>query len=154
MNDDQGYEIRIDKNGTWYYNGSEMIRNDIVQWFYQYLDRDESGNYIINMLHDRCRLEVDDAPYVVQKVSPSFSSEDEIDALHLHLNSDEIEELDPKYLRIGKDNVLYCSIRNKRFEARFSRPSYYQLADFIRDDASDGSFYIEIKKKKYILKPQ
>ena len=42
-------DICIDKDGIWYFRGAEMKRQDIVQYFYQYLRRDGDGNYLIEM---------------------------------------------------------------------------------------------------------
>ena len=59
--------IRIDKNGVWYYKGAEMFRREIVNFFYQNLRQDESGRYLIELPNDRCYLEVEDAPFVVSR---------------------------------------------------------------------------------------
>ena len=37
------FEIKIDKEGVWYYNGAEMFRKDILDIFFQHLKRDEDG---------------------------------------------------------------------------------------------------------------
>ena len=61
-------QIRIDKDGVWYYKGAEMFRKEIVNFFYQNLRQDESGNYLIELENDRCYLEVEDTPFVVRSV--------------------------------------------------------------------------------------
>ena len=60
--------IRIDKEGVWYYKGAEMFRKEIVNFFYQNLKRDESCQYLIELENDRCYLDVEDTPFVIRSV--------------------------------------------------------------------------------------
>ena len=143
-------DIRIDKDGVWYFKGAEMIRKDIVQLFYQHLNRETSGRYTIEMPNDRCYLDVEDAPFVVKAVYPEETSTD-VTAIRLYLNDETLEELDPNSLRIGEDNILYCSVRENRFDARFSRASYYQIANFIKQDHEDNCFYLSLNGGKFII---
>jgi hypothetical protein len=69
-------EIRIDKDGIWYFHGEEMKRQDIVQYFYQHLKKDSAGNYLIEIKNDRCLVSVEDAPYVIRSVAVSCSKND------------------------------------------------------------------------------
>jgi hypothetical protein len=146
--------IRVDKNGVWYFHGAEMFRMEIVNLFYQHLRRDESGRYIIELGPDRCYIEVEDSPYVVKAVY-SFNSEESGDAsLYLLLNNEDLDQLDPTTVRIGAHNVMYCSVKDNRFTARFSRPSYYQLADFICHDEEADSYYISLNNERYYIQDE
>ncbi len=137
--------IKIDKNGVWFYNGMEMTRKDIVKLFYDHLKRDESGEYIIELDDDRSVIEVKDVPYVVKAVHKKDKY------MEILLNDSTIEKLDPSTLRVGIENVLYCSVRNGKFEARFSRPAYYQIAEFIEYKNEKNSFYIPLNKRNYYI---
>ena len=152
--ENQDFEIRIDRNGVWYYNGAEMLRKDIVQMFYDHLTKDDSGRYVIEMPNDRCYVVVEDTPFVVQRVNHIASSDGTSEALQLHLSDEKDEALNPESLYITPDNVLYCSVRNNLFTARFSRAAYYQIADFFKCDNDTERFYLEINGKKYILRHQ
>jgi hypothetical protein len=68
-NQNNHYEIFIDKNGIWYFRGAEMERRDIVQYFYQHFRRDNEGNYLIEINGDRCYVGVEDVPYIIRSVS-------------------------------------------------------------------------------------
>ena len=46
--------IRIDRNGVWYFRGMEMTRFEIVQYFYNHLQRDANGKYRIEIADDQC----------------------------------------------------------------------------------------------------
>jgi len=137
--------IKIDKNGVWFYNGMEMFRKDIVKLFYDHLKRDESGKYIIELGDDRSVIEVEDAPYVVKAV---YKKDKYIEIL---LNDSTTEKLDPSSLRVGRENVLYCTVRDEKFEARFSRAAYYQIAEFIEYKNEKNSFYIPLNKRNYYI---
>ncbi|MBN2515964.1 MAG: DUF1285 domain-containing protein [Deltaproteobacteria bacterium] len=143
--------IRVDKNGVWYFHDAEMFRKDIVNLFYENLRRDESGRYIIELGNDRCYIEVEDSPYVVKAVYTFNSKESEEEVIYLLLNNEDLDQLDPATVRIGADNVMYCSVKDNCFTARFSRASYYQLADFIRHDEDTDSYYIFINNEKYYI---
>jgi hypothetical protein len=151
-NDSVSFSIKIDKEGVWYYNGQEMFRKDIVNLFYSCLKRDESGKYVIEMENDWCFIEVEDAPFVVKTVFKSLSGEQgEKETIQLLLNDSTSEELDPSTLRVGKDNVLYCSVKNGEFDARFSRASYYQIAEFIEYEKEKDAYYISLNRQHFYI---
>ena len=59
------------------------------------------------------------------------------------------EVLDLDTLSIGRGNILYCRVFGRRFSARFCRPAYYQLAQFVREDDTGQGFYIELNGDRY-----
>jgi hypothetical protein len=129
------YEIQIDREGIWYFRGTEMIRQDIVQYFYQHLKSDNAGTFYIEIEDEQCRVGVEDVPYVIKSVDLVHSQKDETACLVISLTDGNTEMLNlDKPMRIGKDNVLYCRVRKGKFEARFSRPAYYQLCGYIEYD--------------------
>jgi len=145
-------QIRIDKEGVWYYKGAEMFRKEIVNFFYQNLRQDETGNYLIELENDRCYLEVEDTAIVVRSVRQALSEKDGKTAFYLLLSDDTVDLLNPATLRIGKENVLYCTVKEDRFEARFLRPAYYQLAGDIEYDEDQDKYFIPLNGERYYLK--
>lgn len=146
--------IFIDQEGDWYYRGSPMERADIVSHLCQHLRRDESsGQYIIQMVRQRCYLEVEDTPLVVTSVSHEKKREEQgqeelyLSIKHLITN----EPLNPTSLWVGKENVLYCKVMEDKISARFLRPAYYQLAEFIHEDKEDHRFYLLLSGKRYYI---
>ena len=144
--------IRIDKEGVWYYRGAEMFRREIVNFFYQNLKRDESGQYLLELENDRCYLEVEDTPFVVRSVHRALSEQENQATLYLLLSDETVEPLDPETLRVGNDNVLYCTVKNNRFDARFSRAGYYQLARDIEYDDRRDYFFIPLNGHRFYIK--
>jgi hypothetical protein len=151
-NDIPPCDIWVDKDGVWYYRGNEMFRKEFVNLFYQNLTRDGFGKYIIEMANDRCYIEVEDAPFVVKSVYKSKSEKNGRETISILLNNSDMDELDLSTLQIKENNVLYCSVKNKTFDARFSRAGYYQLAEFIEYDEDADSYYISLNNQIYTIR--
>jgi uncharacterized protein len=144
--------IRIDKDGVWYYKGNEMFRKDIVKLFYQNLKRDESGSYYIDLENDLASLEVEDTAYVVTAVYKFGSPAGGDERISVLLNDETQEELDYKSLRIGDDNILYCTVKADGHGARFLRSSYYQIAEYFDYDDVGDSYFLPLNGARYYIK--
>jgi uncharacterized protein len=136
-------KLFIDKDGRWFQNGAEIIHPEIYREFNRMLERTSDGGYRVRMGQEICRVEVEDAPFVVTAVS-----RDEQGHVSMELNDGGREMLDPKCLWIGKENVPYCRVKGDSFHARFSRPAYYQLAKFIVTD-DEKEFFLLIDGKRH-----
>jgi hypothetical protein len=135
-------DIRIDAEGVWYYRGAEMTRREIIVLFYDHLRRDESGRYYIEIGAQRYPVDVEDMAYVIREVRWADNGNEAKGRAHLLLSDGSVEELDPDTLKIGADDIPYCSVKGGRFDARFSRSSYYQLAESIQHDPRHDTFSI------------
>jgi uncharacterized protein len=145
-------EIRIDRDGVWYYRNVEMIRTEIVQYFYKHLRRDSQGHYRIELNHEHCSIQVDDVPYVIRSVSSGVEGADGQPAgMVISLSDGSCEELDPETIRIGEKDILYCRVKKNEHEARFSRQAYYQLAENMNHDPQQDLYYITIGNRSYTL---
>ncbi|MBW2599931.1 MAG: DUF1285 domain-containing protein [Deltaproteobacteria bacterium] len=143
--------IRIDKEGVWHYRGARMFRKDILKLFFESLKRDEQGRYLIEFEGDRCLIEVEDTPFVVKAAARDSSGDRENESIEILLSDFTSEKLDPSTLRVGMDNVLYCSIKNRRFEARFSRSGYYQIAELIEYDEERDAYFVPLNRRIYYI---
>jgi len=141
--------IHIDKDARWRYRGTEMVQREIIRLFYERLEIDSSGQYTIRMGNERCRVEVEDAAYVVRKVRYPAGALAEDAPILLLLSDDVYEPLAAETLYVGEKNVLYCMVKNRTFPARFSRPAYYQLAERIDEEA--GSFFLRFGGKRNVI---
>jgi hypothetical protein len=146
--------IFIDREGDWHYGESPMQRADIVSHLCQHLRREESsGLYIIQLGKQRCYLEVEDTPLVVTSVL-SQEQREEADQEEFFLSIKHLstkQPLKPKTLWVGRDNVLYCKVMENTIPARFLRPAYYQLAEFIHEDKEEHRFYLLLGGKHYYI---
>lgn len=144
--------IRIDREGTWHYKGNEMFRKDIVKLFYENLKRDEAGRYYIELENDLASLEVEDTAYVVTAVYKSGSRDEGNERISVLLNDETLEELDCASLRIGDQNILYCTVKADGHDARFLRSSYYQIAEFFDYDDAGDSYFLPLNGARYMIK--
>ena len=144
-------EIKIDKEGVWYYKGAHMFRKDILCIFFEHLKIDECGKYLIELDEECYYLDVEDTAFVVAAVYKTKLQDVGLDQFDVLLNDDSCEKLQINSLYIGKDNVLYCRVKEGKFSARFSRKSYYQLAEYIEQSENENHFYINLNGEKYFI---
>jgi uncharacterized protein len=144
-------EIKIDKEGIWYYKGAHMFRKEILCVFFEHLKIDECGKYLIELNEERCYLDVEDTVFVVGAVYKTKLPDDGRYQIDVILTDDSCEKLEMNSLHIGKDNVLYCRVKEGKFAARFSRNSYYQLAEFIEQSENGNHFFINLNGEQYFI---
>ena len=143
--------IRIDKEGNWYYQGLPIINKEIYLHLNKCLKKDPSGKYVLMMGEEKCYLEVEDTPYVIQEVYLGSATK-RTPPLFVRLNDGTEEELKADTIRVGKENVLYCKVKDAQYDARFLRASYYQLAEFLQHDG--GKYYLLIGTRRiYLQRP-
>jgi hypothetical protein len=147
-------DIKIDKEGIWYYRGAHMFRKDILCIFFENLNLDDCGRYFVQLNQEICYLDVEDTAFVISAVYKTENSDGGHEQIEIVLNDDSRETLDLTTLAVGKDNVMYCRIKEGKFPARFSRKSYYQLAQCIRQDDAEDNFYICLNNQKFMIRNQ
>jgi uncharacterized protein len=144
-------DIKIDKEGIWYYCGAHMFRKEILSVFFEHLKVDKHGKYLIEMGKEVCYLDVEDTAFVVTTVDKKKLDGDAAHHIYIQLTDDSWEKLDLCTLNVGKDNILYCTVKDGKFAARFSRNGYYQLAEFIEHEEKENRFFINLNNKKYFI---
>jgi hypothetical protein len=146
--------IRINKEGIWYHGNNEIWRKEIVALFYDNLKLDISGRYLIELGNEKCYIKVEDAPFVVKAVHLERGETDHgnEEVIYLHLSDDKFEHLDLNTLWVSAENILYCFIKNAVFKARFSRQSYYQIADYIEYNDENDEYFIPLNGRSYSIK--
>ena len=145
--------IFIDKEGNWFYQDSPMIHKSIVLFLYENLHRDQWGRYIIEWQDQVCEVDVEDTPYVIQRADMQNDGSNQKQFLAITLNDGSVEKLDFETLRVGQENVPYCSVKGGQFEARFLRQAYYQLTQFIEVDEQKQQYYMLLNGERLILPP-
>src|SRR5262249_22336722 len=129
----QNSEIRFGRDGRWYADGQPIANARIADLFSQHVQRRPDGGYMLRIADEQALIVVDDTPYVVTgaELAPG--------GVFLELNDRSREQLDPRTLRIGADDVLYCRVKQNSEPARFLRAAYYQIAQHI-GRATSGAF--------------
>ena len=140
--------IYVDEEANWFYEAREIIREDILEVFYNNLDMVSWGNFVIRWEGKIYAVKVADTPFVVARVD---KRDDSFMISLKHLRESEILDLDT--LSVGRSNILYCKVK-RRFPARFSRPAYYQLARWIEEDPETGRFCITSGGVRHFIKTE
>ena len=143
--------IYIDKDGAWFHENRPIINEEIVGLFYSHLRRDQWGRYLIEWRGQICEVDVEDVPLVVKRVDLENHAGAAGHSVKVTLNDRSQEELDFDSLRVGHENVLYCSARSGALEARFSRPAYYQFAELLEYDEDSGRYFIQTGSSKRMI---
>jgi len=142
--------IHIDKEGHWHHKGVKMIRRDFIQMFYENIEMDSLGNYVITWGGERCHVDVEDTAFVVRNVVYQEATEGQDARFILFLSDDSQEDLVAATLYVGQDNVLYCRVKNSAFPARFHRAAYYRLASHVKEE--NDIFYLPLNGRRYEIK--
>ena len=140
--------IRVDRDGTWYHEGREIIRKEILSLFYESLYLDEEG-YYLEIKGEQARLDVEDTVFIVKEAELVKDSEE---GFVIWLNDGSQERLDLNTFRIAEGNIPYCLVKERKFPARFLRLPYYQVARHAQHDEDSDEYFILLNEKKYPLK--
>jgi len=118
-------------DGRWYADDEPVVHERLARLFSRYLRRTRAGGFEI-WIDERYHADVDveDTPYVVTTVDV-----DPATGVSIDLNDGTTEVLDPGTVHVGRNDVLYCRVKDGRERARFLRPAYYQIAHFIEETA-------------------
>jgi uncharacterized protein len=127
-------EMRIARDGTWFYRGSSIARLPLVKLFASVLRREADGRYWLVTPAERGRIEVEDAPFVA--VALKIEGEGRDQQLIFRTNLDDIVTAGPDHpLRVetaaSGQPAPYILVRD-RLEARLARPVFYDLAEIGR----------------------
>src|SRR6202008_2518570 len=99
-------EMRIARNGTWYYRGSPIGRPSLVKLFASVLRREADGSYWLQTPAERGRIEVEDAPFVAVELDWSGDGRQQI--LSFRTNVDQVVTAGPEHpIRVSHD-ILTC----------------------------------------------
>jgi len=143
-------DIRIARDGTWYYLGSPIGRLPLVKLFASVLRRDEDGRHYLVTPVEKIGISVEDAPLLA--VEMAVVGEGETRQLTLRTNLGDLVAAGPDHpIRFEKEPDSgglkpYVHVRG-RLEALFTRALMYQLADLMEERGeklgvwSGGQFY-------------
>ena len=138
-------DIRIGRDGSWYYLGSRIDREAMVKLFSTVLRQDPDERYYLVTPVEKIAITVDAAPFVAVEMTVHGAGRDQV--LTFRTNVDDELMAGPEHpIRIESDAKSgepspYVHVR-ARLEALISRPVYYQMADLAVIEASaDGPNY-------------
>lgn len=146
----QHFDMRIDAMGQWYHQGGLIKRLALVKLFANVLTKLDDGQYWLITPAERGVIEVEDAPFFVNRLDVSEAGNDQKITLTTTLDDAVV---------LGQSNPLrvarspdgqprpYVTIRGD-LDALIARSVFYELADLAVEDQgrygvwSDGMFHL------------
>jgi len=123
-------DMRIARDGTWFYLGSPIGRKPLVKLFASVLRREANGDYFLRTPVEICRIKVDDAPFVAVDVDAEGQGHEQ--RLVFRTNLDDVVTADEAHpIRMAFDPETrepspYVLLRDG-LEALIARSVYYRL---------------------------
>lgn len=126
------FNIRIDRNGLWYYQGTPITRKSMIKLFSKVLKKDSNGEYWLITPYERGRIEVDDVPYLAEELHNKGHGKSQ--EINFRTNIDEKIPLGPDYslwLEFNKYSGVQLPYieTGKGLSARLKRSVFYQLVE-------------------------
>ncbi len=123
--------MRIARDGLWHYRGSPIGRPALVRLFASALRREADGGYWLVTPAERCRVEVEDAPFLA--VALGVEGAGRRQRLIFRTNLDEFVTAGPDHpLRVETaadgEPAPYIVVRD-RLEAKIARSVFYDLVE-------------------------
>lgn len=133
-------DMRIARDGTWYYLGTPIGRLPLVKLFSTVLRLEYDGYYYLVTPVEKIRIKVDDAPFVAVEVEADDSEEE---TLRFRTNVDEWLVAGPDHpIRVSTDPAThepapYIMVR-RGLEAKIARSVFYHLVAMAQPATIDG----------------
>ncbi len=134
-------DMRIARDGTWYYQGSPIGRKPLVRLFASVLRRDADGEHYLVTPVEKVRVRVDDAPFVaveLQRLGRGAAQR-----LVFRTNVDDVVTADrehPLWVKNHPDTgepSPYVRVRD-RLHALIARAVFYELVELGEEREVDG----------------
>ncbi len=131
------YDMRIGRDGTWYYRGEPIGRKRLCQLFSTILQRDEDGVYWLVTPVERGRITVEDAPFVAVEMTsgPVLKFRTNLDHW---VTADADHPISVVHNPDTGEPSPYIRFRDK-LDALISRSVFYELVDLAEEvERADG----------------
>lgn len=135
------FEMRIARDGTWFYRGSPIGRKKLCQLFATVLQKDDAGKYWLVTPVERGEIVVDDAPFVALEMLREGERKNQV--LSFRTNLDHWVKAGPDHpIRVSVDLETqepspYVLIRDG-MEALINRAVFYDLVELAVEEEIDG----------------
>lgn len=124
-------DMRIARDGTWFYNGSPIGRAPLVHLFSSILRKDGDDYFLVTPA-EKVGIQVDDAPFVSHEFSVDGAGEDQILTFTNHVGDQAVAGVQNP-LRVSIDPETgepapYVTMR-ANLDALIDRKSFYRLVE-------------------------
>lgn len=134
-------DMRIARDGTWFYMGSPIGRKSMVKLFSGILRHDEDGIHYMVTPAEKMAIIVDDAPFVVVGLEVTGEGASQVIKLRTHVDDEVVVDAEHP-LRVEIDAATgepspYVLVR-ARLEALINRAVFYDLVELGVEREIDG----------------
>jgi hypothetical protein len=139
----EGVEMRIDREGNWFYKDSIIGRKTLKVLFSRILKL-EQGNYYLVTPVEKVPVIVDLAPYMIVDYEIDSEQKNIILKTNLDLSIPLDNEHKLELRKIGDENIPFVHVRNN-IEGFISRSVYYSLIEIALNQDHDSENKLSIK---------
>lgn len=125
-------DLRIARDGTWYYLGTPIGRKRMVKLFSTVLRHDADGRHYLVTPVEKIGIQVDDAPFLAVEVTATGKGRKQMLSFRTHVDDLVLADADhPIRVEIDpatEEPAPYILVRD-RLEALIARPVFYELVN-------------------------
>lgn len=142
-------DMRIARDGTWFYMGTPIGREALVKLFSTIIRRDGDDYFLVTPV-EKVGITVDDAPFVAIDFDPKG------DGLEFTTNvGDKVVASADNPIRVVRDAETgepspYILVR-RNLEALIDRKSFYRLVDLGQEEMVDNLRWFGVKSKNHFF---
>lgn len=134
-------DMRIARDGTWFYLGTPIGRQALVRLFSTVLRKDEDGRTYLVTPVEKVGITVEDAPFIAVEMNADSGNGELV--LTFRTNVGDVVEAGPDHplrfeLAHGNDGVKPYLLVRGRLEALLARPVMYELISHGEEIEVDG----------------
>ena len=143
-------DMRIARDGTWYYLNSPIGRKPLMQLFASVLRHDDDGKYYLVTPVEKCGIRVEDAPFLAVRMSVEGGLRDQVISFETNVD-DGVTVDDAHPLRFeteaGTGGLKPYVLVRASLEALVSRALFYDLV--ARGTVEEGWFGVWSSQRFY-----
>lgn len=142
-------DIRIARDGLWFYLGTPIGRKPLMKLFASILRRDDDAYFLVTPV-EKVGIRVDDAPFVAVDFTVENPGPDQI--VSFETNVDDTADAGADHpLRVVRDPITgepspYINIR-RNLEALIDRKSFYRLVEVCNHQEFNGIRWFGLRSK-------
>ena len=134
-------DMRIARDGTWFYLGTPIGRKELVRLFSTILRKDGDDYFLVTPV-EKVGITVEDAPFVAVDFEPSGEDRDQVLTFETNVG-DAVIAGPANPVRVVRDPETgepspYVLVR-RNLEALIDRKSFYRLVEIGRHEDHDGT---------------
>ncbi|MBV0913081.1 DUF1285 domain-containing protein [Anianabacter salinae] len=134
-------DMRIARDGTWFYLGTPIGRPGLVKLFSSIIRKDGDKYFLVTPV-EKVGITVEDAPFVAVDFTVTGDGADQVLTFTTHV--DDVVAAGPDHpIRVARDPETgepspYVLVR-RNLEALIDRKSFYRLVDICTTESRDGT---------------